>query len=264
MAKMDWKSLSLPIVIEPIIKKAGELILSYFKRLRSIQEKENGGFVTEADLASEQYLMEQLQPFLPGASFIGEELGKNDGTNDYCWVIDPLDGTTNFMHGLPYFCISISLTLKGIPQFGAVYQPLTNEYFYAERGKGAFLNGKKLQVSTVGQLSKSVVVIGFPYKKEERFKHLLNLMNEIFPKIYAFRNFGAAALDLANVACGRLDGHFFEDLGWWDVAAGTLLVEEAGGIVTDFEGKPIRSDFKTFVTAGPGLHERLRKLLVSN
>lgn len=260
---MDWKALSLPATIEPIIKRAGEIVVSYFRRIIQCKIKKTGGFVTEADLASEQYLTKQLEQVLPGASFIGEELGKNDGCTEYCWVIDPLDGTTNFVHGIPYFCISIALTLKDEPLFGAVYQPLTDEYFYAERGAGAFLNGRRICVSSVEHLHQSIPVIGFPYKKERQFEHLLKLTNEIAPKTYTFRHFGAAALDQAYVACGRLDAVLFEDLGWWDVAAGMLLIEEGGGIVTDYEGKLVDSHYKTFVAAGPHLYTQLKELITS-
>lgn len=249
--------------LEPIIKKAGELLLGYFQNITSYEEKEAGGFVTEADLASERYLIEQLQPLIPGAAFIGEELGYNDGSNDYCWVIDPLDGTTNFVRGLPYFCISVALTYKGVPQLGVVYQPIMKEYFWAHRGHGAFLNGNNLRASQLSNLNQSVVAVSFPYKKEKRFEHLLHLLNKVSPKTFGIRHFGAAALDLAYIAAGRLDGIFFEDLAWWDVAAGMLLVQEAGGIVTDFEGKPIDAGFKTFVAAGSDLYKPLSEFLIA-
>lgn len=259
---MESETVSRASRIEPIIKKAGELVLSYFRQVTTFKEKEEGGLLTEADLASERYLIEQLQSLVPGAAIIGEELGYNDGSNDYCWVIDPLDGTTNFVHGLPYFCISVALTYQGVPQFGAVYQPLNQEYFWAERGKGAFLNSTKIQVSQLSNLNQSVIVIGLPYKKEEHFMHLLDLIRMVAPKTFAFRHFGAVALDLAYVAAGRLDGIFFEDLSWWDVAAGMLLIEEAGGMVTDFEGNAIDEHYKTFVAAGSALFNPLRGLLL--
>jgi len=259
---MDWKKLSLATSIEPIIKKSGQIVLSYFRRITQFEEKETGGFVTEADLSSEQYLTEELGKLLPGASFIGEEMGNNEGCLDYCWVIDPLDGTTNFVQGIPYFCVSIALTWKDEPLFGAIYQPITDEYFYAQQGNGAYLNGKQICVSRVNSLDQSVPVIGFPYKKDEQFDNLLRLTQRITPKTYAFRHFGAAALDQAYVACGRLDAVFFEDLGWWDVAAGMLLIAEAGGKVTDYEGNQVDSHYKTFLAAGPDLYTQLRDLIV--
>jgi myo-inositol-1(or 4)-monophosphatase len=258
---MDLNNISLPI--ESIIRKTGDLVLSYFQKPTSYREKDAGELVTEADLASERYLTEQLTKLLPGSSVIGEELGSNKGSNDYCWVIDPLDGTTNFVHQLPYFCISVALTCKGEPIFGTVYQPLIKEYFYAQRGRGAFLNGKKIQVSNLSHIDKSIVLIGFPYKKEERFKHLLQLTSRIIQKTFAFRHFGAAALDLAYVAAGRVDAVFFEELTWWDVAAGMLLIQEAGGITSDFEGNPINQDYKTFLGASPVLYKQLRELIAS-
>lgn len=259
---MNLNALSLSI--EEVIKKAGDLVLSYFyKPAASYREKDAGELVTEADVVSERYLTEQLTKLLPGASVIGEELGSNKGSTDYCWVIDPLDGTTNFVHKLPFFCISVALTFKGEPILGVVYQPLTKEYFYAHRGNGAFLNGKKIQVSNVCHIDKTIILIGFPYKKGRRFEHLLTLTKEIVPKTFAFRHFGAAALDLAYVAAGRVDAVFFEELTWWDVAAGVLLIQEAGGITSDFEGNPINEDYKTFFGAGPALYKQLQKLIIS-
>jgi len=256
---MDWKKLSLSSRIEPIIKKSGDIVLSYFQRITECREKETGGLVTKADLESERYLTEELGKILPGASFIGEETGNRQGCLDYCWVIDPLDGTTNFVRGIPYFCISIALTWKDEPLFGAIFNPLTGEYFYAQKGDGAFLNGKKISVSKIEKLEQAVPVIAFPYKRDKQFKRLLDLTEKIVPQTYAFRHLGAAALDQAYVASGRLDAVLFENLGWWDVAAGMIIISEAGGIVSDYEGNQVDSHYKTFIAAGPNIYKKLRR-----
>jgi len=249
--------------IEPIIKEAGELALSFYQKITFCEEKESGGMMTEADVGVEQQLIKRLEVLLPESGIFGEELGKNAGSNGYDWVIDPIDGTTNFVHGLPYFCVSISLTYQGKPQIGAIYNPITTEYFYAQRGFGAYVDGKKIQVNKISDLSQAVIAVGVPYKKEEQFEHIVKVLKEMAPKTYAFRHFGAVALDQAYVAAGRLDAVFFSELGWWDVAAGCLLIEEAGGKVSDFDGNPIDSSYETFLGAGPELYKQLKQLLNS-
>jgi len=247
--------------VEPIVRNAGDILLSYFgnddlKR----EEKEGKGSVTEADMHSERYLIAELTKAFPETSFIAEESGES-GQGEYCWVIDPLDGTTNFERGLPYFCISVALTYKGAPLFGIVYQPLLNELFHAYKGKGAFCNGKRLQVTSKQALEGSVLVIGLPYAKTERYQQLVRSLQDLAVQVYAFRFFGAAALDLAYVACAGLEGVLFVDLGWWDVAAGMLLVQESGGLVTDFEGSEVTSSFTSLIAAGKPVHEKLKKVL---
>ncbi len=259
---MDLLQTDICKAVEPIIRNAGDILLSYFHNYTTLtcREKEAHGFVTEADEASEEYLINELAKLSPDIAFFAEESGKR-GEGDYCWVIDPLDGTTNFAHGLPYFCISVALTHKNIPVWGAVFQPLTNEFFYAQRGKGAFRNGAQMRVSRPEGLQKSLVVVGLPYAKNESFLQLLEKIRVIAPKTYAFRHLGAVALDQAYVASGRLDGLFFRDLAWWDVAAGMLLIQEAGGKVSDFAGKAIDPDYTSFVAAGQPIYQKLFALL---
>lgn len=249
-----------PERLEAIVKEAGSIVLSYFNKQLSCRYKEQNGFVTEADLASEEFLMRELRALLPQAAFWAEESGKS-GEGDYCWVIDPLDGTTNFAHHIPYFCISVALTYRHKPIVGIIYQPLLNEFFYAEQGKGAFLNGVKIRVNPEQDLAKSMVVVGFRYAKNKHFMGLVERVRHIMPKTYSFRYFGAVALDLAYVAAGRLDGAFFEGLEWWDVAAGMLLIQEAGGWVTDFQGQEITPTYLSLVAANRQMHEKLLPLL---
>ena len=250
----------LPL-LEPIIKTAGEILLSYFRTGVAFEHKlGNLGLVTEADIASERYLIAALAQMVPGAAFLAEESGVQ-GASDYCWVIDPLDGTTNFAHGLPYFCISVALTHKGMPVVGVIYQPMTGELFYAQQGKGAFLNGTPITVSKPEQFCKSAIVIGLPYAKNERYRQVLEAIRLAGPLPFSVRHFGAAALDLAQVACGRMDGVILADLAWWDIAAGMLLITEAQGVVTDFKGGLIDRQYTTFVASGAGVHAQLIKLL---
>ena len=243
--------------IEPVMRKAGDLIMGYFHNGFTVTEKgSEHEMVTQADVASEQYLMQELTKIMPEADIIAEESGGRPGNRDYCWVIDPLDGTNNFVHHLPYFCISVALTYKGTPIFGAIYQPVLNELSYAFKGGGAFLNGRRIQVSQPA-FDHSVIVFGLPGSKDEIYKQLLHLVTIIAPQSYAIRHFGAVAMDLANIAAGRLDGLFFANLRWWDVAAGMLLVTEAGGIVTDLAGHPVEKNYEWFIAASPGIHDRL-------
>jgi len=252
--------------VAPIIKEAGKIVLSYFHgrltREHKVTQGVDHGFVTQADLASEKYLKQELTPLIESASILAEESGNTETANsDYCWVIDPLDGTTNFAHGLPYFCISVGLTYKKNPVFGMIYQPLTDELFYATQGKGAFLNGKPITASQA-PLEKSLLVVGLPYSKDRAYNQLLESTFEIAHHVYAIRNFGAVALDIAYVSAGRAEGTIFQELEWWDVVAGIVLVTEAGGQVSDFQGRPIAKGYKSFIATGNAqVHEKLLNLL---
>lgn len=248
--------------VERIIKQAGAIQLAYFKKALSLErhEKNGAGIVTQADLESERFLIQELGKLIPGADFYAEESGVS-GNGEYRWVIDPLDGTTNFAHGLPHFCISIALTHHNEVVFGMIYQPVLDELFWAEKGQGAWLNGVKLQVSVADSLSKSLVVVVIPYSGFPYSQEFFTTMCSIVPTVYSFRHLGACALDLAYVAAGRLDGIFFAGLAWWDFAAGQLLIKEAGGIVTDFNRKPISITSQSCVAGGGRVHEDLTKLL---
>ena len=246
--------------IKPIIRQAGEILLSYFNKTLKVHNKSDGSIATDADLASEQYLKQELSELLPGVSFNAEESGKQ-GANSYCFVIDPLDGTTNFSRGIGYFCISVCLTYNDEPILGIIYQPIMKECFVAIRGEGAFLNDQKLDIGRPIPLDKSLTVVGLPYTKNAQYVELLELARVIAPKSFAFRHLGACALDLAYVAAGRINGVYLADLAWWDVAAGMLLIEQAGGKVTDFEGNQIAPTFKTCLAGSPEAYAQLKKLI---
>lgn len=248
--------------VEKIVREAGQIQLSYFKKALSLKrhEKDGAGIVTQADLESEKFLIQELSLLIPGASFYAEESGIS-GDSEYRWVIDPLDGTTNFAHGLPHFCISIALTQRDEVIFGMIYQPVLDELFWAEKGQGAWLNGTQLAVSAPDSLSKSFLVVVIPYPGFLQGEEFYKLLCSTVPSAFSYRHLGACALDLAYVACGRFDGIFFAGLAWWDFAAGQLLIKEAGGIVTDFNGKGISIISQSCVAGGPLVHEALSKLL---
>lgn len=222
--------------------------------------QKESGFVTEADLASEKYLIESLQQLIPQAAVLAEESG-SAGNNEYCWVIDPLDGTTNFAHGIPFFCVSVALTYQAKPIVGVVYQPLSDELFLAIEGKGAFLNGKQIRVSTPLTIKTRMVVASSSYFQSTVWTKLVQKLSVEEKSSFSVRNFGSAALELTYLACGRIDGALFEGLCWWDVAAGYLLVLEAGGKVTDFGANPITAESTSLVGAVEKIHDRLVALI---
>jgi len=247
---------------EIIIKKAGEILLSYFGNSLSKKNKAGAGFVTEADLASEQFLIKNLLQVLPETSIYAEESGVQDNHSDYCWVIDPLDGTTNFAHGIPYFCISVALTHNNIPLLGFVYNPLLDEMFFAHKDNGAFLNNSPITISNLKSLEDSFLAVCIPYPsagtgRGEYYERFAKSIMDIMQKSFSFRHCGAAALDLAYTAAGRFDAMFFEDMCWWDFAAGKLLIKEAGGISTDFQNNPIGPKSRTFIGANKQIHAKL-------
>ncbi len=244
--------------VESVIRQAGKLLLSYRFKPLVRTEKAGAGFVTDADIATENFLIQELAKIESSIAFFAEENGDSrKGAAGYCWVIDPLDGTTNFFFGLPHFCISVALTFNDEPILGFVYQPLLDEMFFAEKGRGAFLNRKSIKVSNVSRIEDAFLLFCIPYGKNEGSLKLLEHVLQLSQKAYSMRLLGAAALDQSYVASGRLDGMFFEQLAWWDVAAASLIIEEAGGRVSDYSGNPIRPGFRSFVAGNPWIHELL-------
>ena len=218
-------------------RDAGQLLLEKFGRGIAVTKKGDINLVTEADLASEALIIERIKSYYPKHSILAEESGNAviiGGENTWKWIIDPLDGTTNFAHGYPCFCVTLSLEHEGEIKIGVTFDPTRNELFAAERGQGATLNGKPIRVSEAGQLSESLIVTGFPYNFKSRpdfSKHLTQFLLHS----RGVRRDGSAAIDLAYVACGRFDGMWEEGLKPWDMAAGVLLVEEAGGQVSGYD-----------------------------
>lgn len=246
--------------VEIIMRRAGDILLSFFNKPLKKTQKPHEGIVTQADIASETLLKKELAALIPGASFFAEESGLSEG-NDYCWVIDPLDGTTNFAHGVPYFCISVALNYKGRIIGAFVYHPITREFFYAQEGKGAFLNDSPINIGSQTSLRDCLIVVGVPYEKDDIYRAVLKDLTNIAPEVDTIRCYGAIALDQAYLASGRIQGIFFRNLRWWDVAAGVLLITEAGGRVTDYEGNSIDQNYASFIAGNPVIHGLLFKLM---
>lgn len=218
-------------------RSAGNLIMRYVDRVDtlSVTAKKRNDFVSEVDRLAEEEIMRILRKAYPSHGILAEETGIQEG-DEYVWVIDPLDGTTNFLHGFPQFAVSIALKHKGRIEQGVVYDPLRQELFTATRGTGAQLNDRRLRVSRQTGLEGALLGTGFPFKMQQHLDTYLATFKALFPQTAGIRRAGAASLDLAYVASGRLDGFWEIGLNEWDMAAGILLVQEAGGIVGDFSG----------------------------
>lgn len=242
--------------IEPIAREAGELLMSYFARHLKIEYKGEADVVTEADRASEALILDRLQARFPRHDVVGEEGARRETGSDYKWYVDPLDGTTNFAHGFPVFCISMGLEHKGQLLTGVVYDPTRCEMFSAEKGSGAYLNQRRIHVSKTAGLAESLVATGFPSHKRHQNPNI-HFYHQITLRTHGVRRAGSAALDLASVASGRFEGFWEFNLNPWDLAAGVLLVEEAGGQVTGFEGQPFRVADRDVVATNGLVHADL-------
>ena len=220
--------------------------------------------VSYVDRTAEALLREGCARLLPEAGFILEEAGHFNIEKEYIWVIDPLDGTKNFVHGIPLFAISVALLRRGEPILGMVYAVPQDELFWAVRGHGAYLGDERLQVSTCEDPDKILVVTGFMYRDPDRAEKYFRVLADVMRQYGGLRRLGSAALDLAYVAAGRLDVFFEMDLNPWDVAAGSLLVQEAGGIVTDFTGQPNFLFGKSIIAGGVWSHQALLSLIRSH
>ncbi|MCR5874278.1 inositol monophosphatase [Phenylobacterium sp. J426] len=227
-------------VMSDAARKAARGLNRDFGELAELQvaKKAPADFVSAADLKAEQVLFEALTKARPGYSFWGEERGLIEGTDKtHTWIVDPLDGTTNFLHAIPHFAINIALEREGAGVVAAVtYNPATNELFWAEKGKGCYVNDKRLRVAARQRLDESVLATGIPFLGHGQHAKFLKELHQISQRVAGVRRFGSAALDLAWVAAGRYDGYWERDLKAWDLAAGVLMVTEAGGKVTDAEG----------------------------
>jgi len=222
--------------IREVAIKAGELLMEYYKEDLSMYLKGDINPVTIADTESEKLIIGEIKKAFPHHSILAEETGGEKQESEWLWVIDPLDGTTNYAHHYPSFCVSIALLKKCKPIMGVIYHPLLNEFFYAERGNGAYLNDRPMKVSNVDKLDKAFLTTGFAYDVHETEDDNVDNFHAFLKRSMAIRRGGSAALDLAYTACGRFDGFWEMRLHPWDTAAGILMVEEAGGRVTTFDG----------------------------
>ena len=228
-----------------------------------VSQKQVNDFVTEVDQAAEQAIIDILLAAYPGHAIWAEESGRTQGAqdSDYVWIIDPLDGTTNFIHGLPIYCVSIALAVKGRVEQAVVYDPTRNDLFTATRGRGAFMNDRRLRVSKRVRLQECLISTGFPFRPGDDFKTYLSMMSEVMQRSAGLRRPGAAALDLAYVAAGFTDAFFETGLQPWDVAAGSLLVTEAGGLVGNLTGEADFLEQKECLAGSPRIYGLLVALL---
>jgi myo-inositol-1(or 4)-monophosphatase len=243
-----------------IAREAGALLLPYFHQGLKIEYKGDADLVTAADRASETLIRERIRQQFPSHDVLGEEQGLNDQGSDYRWYVDPLDGTTNFAHGYPVFCVSMALEHRGQDHgrriVGVVYDPTRDELFTAELGKGANLNGTPIQVSKAAQLKECLVATGFPSHKRHKNPNI-HFYHQITLRTHGVRRAGSAALDLCNVASGRFDGFWEFNLNAWDTAAGVLIVEEAGGKVSRFDGSAFELDSRETLASNGLVHDAL-------
>ena len=244
-------------------KEAGKIILSYYsKNVNAVSKGSTYNLVTKADIASEDKIISIIKDKFPGHSIMTEESGEEIHKSDYCWVIDPLDGTNNFYHKFPMFCVSIALYKKGKPLIGVVFDPLKKELFYAEKNEGAFLNNKKIKVSSSNKLSKSLLALGFYYERGSLMRKSLDQMKRFFYEdVHGIRRAGSAALDICYTACGRFDGYWELYLNPWDYAAGSLIVMEAGGRITDTQGQKYSLMMKNIVASNGRIHKDMIRIL---
>ena len=243
-----------------IAREAGALLLPYFHQGLKIEYKGEADLVTAADRASETLIRDRIRKQFPLHDVLGEEQGLTDRGSEYRWYVDPLDGTTNFAHGYPVFCVSMALERRSGSEekriAGVVYDPTRDELFTAEQGKGAYLGGKPIHVSKAAQLKECLVATGFPSKKRHKNPNIF-FYHQITLKTHGVRRAGSAALDLCNVACGRFDGFWEFNLNPWDTAAGVLIVEEAGGKATRFDGSGFLLDSHETLVSNGLVHDAL-------
>lgn len=250
-------------VAEAAARAGGEVLLANWRNLPSgsVAEKQTNDFVTSADRESEARVIETIRSRFPGDAFLGEEGGAAGVAGARrTWIIDPLDGTSNFVSGFPFWCVSVAARQDGRVVAGVVWDPLRGELYAAERGAGAYRNGSRIRVSGRPTLEGAFVATGFPFRYRERIDLYLSLFREVFLLARAVRRAGSAALDLAMVAAGVFDGFFEFRLAPWDIAAGALLIEEAGGELTDFDGGERFWDRGNIVAGPPGVARGLREL----
>ncbi|MDI6767865.1 MAG: inositol monophosphatase family protein [Bacteroidota bacterium] len=245
-------------------KQAGNFLSQNLGKVRDIQRKsdQERNLVTEIDKRSEEIIIETIKKHYPTHGILAEESGKSQRQeSDYKWIIDPLDGTTNYTHSLPIFCVSIGVERKGEIVAGVIYDPNNDELFTAEKGKGAFLNSKRIKVSQTDSLTRSLLVTGFPYNITENPDHAVEHFINFLMTAQAVRRLGSAALDLAYIAAGRFDGFWEVALNPWDMAAGTLIVQEAGGEVTNFSGDTFSIYQKQILASNGKVHDEMVKVL---
>jgi len=248
-----------------VARKAGDTAAGYFNRAErlEIRSKARNEFVTQVDEAAEAIIIEGIRERYPSHAFLAEESGAQ-GDGDHLWIIDPLDGTTNFVHGFPVFAVSIALKVRGVLEVGVIYDPMRQELFTAQRGGGAQLDGRRIRVSSQKALDGALIGTGFPYRSSgEYLDRYLRMLGSVLSETAGIRRPGAAALDLAYLAAGRLDGFWEFGLQAWDIAAGALIVQEAGGMLSELDGQGDFMETGNIVGGTPKVHTALSALLRS-
>jgi myo-inositol-1(or 4)-monophosphatase len=244
-------------------RRAGEIMVRQLNQLDSLKVAEKGRneFVTQVDEAAEAAIIDVIRDHYPDHAILAEESGAS-GENEYQWIIDPLDGTTNYLHGFPVFSVSIAVARAGELEHGVVYDPLRQEIFSASRGQGAQLDGRRIRVSKRTALGQSLISTGFPYRANlEHIERYLKMLRAAMLETSGIRRPGSAALDLCYVAAGRVDGFFELGLSKWDIAAGALIIREAGGRISDFHGRDGYLESGNVVTGNPKIYAALSKML---
>jgi len=260
---MPVDPLFLTTAVEAVVR-AGDLQMAHFGREMQVDKKGTIDLVTEVDVAVERMFRDLIAERFPDHHVLAEELGGSLTVPEgACWVFDPIDGTTNFAHGLPIFCASLALEIDGVAEVAAVYDPNRRELFTAERGGGAFLNGNRLQVSSAGRLVDAMLVTGFPYDVHARVDEIVGLFGAFVGHARAVRRLGSAAIDLCWVAAGRMDGFWESDLKAWDIAGGALIVSEAGGRVTALDGAPFTSRGGNVLASNGQVHDAMLEVIRS-
>ena len=243
-------------------KQAGNILMQHFGKISHVERKTTDiDLVTIADTESEALILEKIKTTYPQHHIIAEESDLTKGDSDYKWVIDPLDGTTNFVHSLPIFAVSIGLQYKEETILGVVYNPAAHKCFWAEKDSGAFLNNKPIHITSTNTLGDSLLVTGFPYIHDDRFEKGFDLFKELYGKTQGIRRLGAAALDFCFVAMGRFDGFWEFGLEPWDVCAGGLIVKEAGGKVSDWDGSPMPFSGNRILATNGHIHGEMLEVL---
>jgi len=242
-------------------KEAGDILRENLGKIKRIDYKSRVSLVTDIDRLAEERILSIIREKYPSHDILTEERRIEEKGSQYKWIIDPLDGTTNYVHEYPRYCVSVALEKDGEVILGVVYDPVPDELFLAEKGKGATLNGRKISVSKIDELDKSLLATGFPYDRRERADGYLKLYREFMLNSQGVRRDGSAALNLCYTANGRFDGFWEEQLAPWDVAAGSLIVTEAGGEVTDFKGDRIDIYEKEILASNGKIHKEMQEIL---
>ena len=244
-------------------RQAGSIIIRHLNQLEMLEvvEKGRNEFVSQVDRLAEEAIIEVIRDYHPDHSILAEESGET-GNHEYQWIIDPLDGTTNYLHGFPVFCVSIAVAHEGKIEHGVVYDPLRQEVFTASRGQGAHLDGRRIRVSKRTRMSQSLIATGFPYRMNKQFiDDYLAMLKTVIEDSAGVRRPGSAALDLCYVAAGRVDGFWEIGLNIWDIAAGALMIREAGGRISDYRGTDKYLENGNVVAGNPKIYSALSKLL---